>query len=138
MSEVFVDSHAWVALRIPSDADHELAWRVWGELTTEHATFVTSHAVLSETYTFLTRRAGHSYAVGFGRTVRQSSDLVVVYVDRELDEAAWRLFLRYSDKAFSYVDCISFATMEQRGVWQALTYDHHFEQAGFQALLRTD
>jgi predicted nucleic acid-binding protein len=28
--------------------------------------------------------------------------------------------------------------MQRRGVTRALTYDHHFEQAGFEALLRRD
>ena len=33
--------------------------------------------------------------------------------------------------------CISFAVMEQHGISQALTADHHFEQAGFTVLLKT-
>jgi len=32
--------------------------------------------------------------------------------------------------------CISFVVMEQHGIVEALTADHHFEQAGFKALLR--
>jgi hypothetical protein len=31
--------------------------------------------------------------------------------------------------------CISFAVMEDEGLTGALTRDHHFEQAGFKALL---
>jgi uncharacterized protein len=33
-------------------------------------------------------------------------------------------------------DCISFATMQREGIAEALTGDHHFEQAGFIALLK--
>jgi predicted nucleic acid-binding protein len=39
------------------------------------------------------------------------------------------------DKAWSLTDCISFVVMNQHGLTEALTGDHHFEQAGFTALL---
>jgi predicted nucleic acid-binding protein len=34
-------------------------------------------------------------------------------------------------------DCISFVEMESRGLTDALTADHHFEQAGFSVLLKS-
>lgn len=40
------------------------------------------------------------------------------------------------DKGWTLTDCISFVVMQQHGISQALTGDRHFEQAGFQALLR--
>jgi predicted nucleic acid-binding protein len=33
-------------------------------------------------------------------------------------------------------DCISSAVMSEEGIAEALTGDHHFEQAGFLALLK--
>jgi hypothetical protein len=35
-----------------------------------------------------------------------------------------------------WLDCVSFAEMRRRGITEALTRDHHFEQAGFERLLR--
>ncbi len=40
------------------------------------------------------------------------------------------------DKDWSLTDCLSFLLMEERGIADALTADHHFEQAGFRALMR--
>ena len=40
------------------------------------------------------------------------------------------------DQSWSIVDCASFIVMETRQIHEALAFDHHFEQAGFTALLR--
>ena len=42
------------------------------------------------------------------------------------------------DKEWSLTDCLSFVVMQERGISRALAYDHHFEQAGFEALLRRE
>ena len=45
-------------------------------------------------------------------------------------------YVRRPDKAWSLTDCISFVVMTDRGLTEALTGDHHFEQARFHDLLR--
>ena len=50
--------------------------------------------------------------------------------------AGLELHRRRPDKEWSLTDCISFIVMQQQGLAWALAYDHHFEQAGFLALLR--
>jgi predicted nucleic acid-binding protein len=40
------------------------------------------------------------------------------------------------DKEWSLTDCISFIAMEDRGITEAMTADHYFEQAGFTILLK--
>jgi predicted nucleic acid-binding protein len=39
-------------------------------------------------------------------------------------------------KKWSLTDCISFVVMTRAGITEALTGDHHFEQADFVALLK--
>jgi len=46
------------------------------------------------------------------------------------------LYISRPDKDWSLTDCISFVVMKERGLTGALTADHHFEQAGFVALLK--
>jgi len=46
------------------------------------------------------------------------------------------LYTARPDKQWSLTDCISFVVMQNQGVTEALTGDHHFEQAGFVALLK--
>ncbi len=54
----------------------------------------------------------------------------------QLFEQAFNLYKTHEDKAWGLVDCISFVVMKQTGMTQALTFDQHFVQAGFQALMR--
>jgi predicted nucleic acid-binding protein len=49
---------------------------------------------------------------------------------------AFELYTQRQDKAWSHTDCSSFCIMEELGISESLTYDKHFEQAGFIALLR--
>jgi predicted nucleic acid-binding protein len=51
--------------------------------------------------------------------------------DRGMD-----LYERRPDKDWSLTDCISFIVMKEKKLTEALTTDHHFEQAGFAVLLR--
>ncbi|HUY32314.1 MAG TPA: hypothetical protein VMV69_06000 [Pirellulales bacterium] len=60
----------------------------------------------------------------------------VVTMDVTLDDAAWELWRTRLDKEWSLVDCVSFVVMQQRNLTEALTTDHHFEQAGFVRLLK--
>jgi hypothetical protein len=46
------------------------------------------------------------------------------------------LYDERGDKAWSRTDCISFVVMHDLDLRDALTADHHFEQAGFVALLK--
>jgi predicted nucleic acid-binding protein len=45
-------------------------------------------------------------------------------------------YARRPDKSYSLVDCISMVVMEEEGITEALTNDHHFEQEGFTILIR--
>lgn len=75
-------------------------------------------------------------AIAFLKNLKASPAVEVLHVDAELDSAAWQLLAARPDKAWSLVDCSSFAIMQQQHLSQALTNDHHFEQAGFIRLLK--
>jgi uncharacterized protein len=60
----------------------------------------------------------------------------LVPVDERLFSDGFSLFSKRMDKEWSLTDCISFVVMQREGIHEALTGDHHFEQAGFVALLK--
>ncbi|MFH1288868.1 MAG: hypothetical protein ABII25_09280 [bacterium] len=59
-------------------------------------------------------------------------------MDQELWVEGWKLYKERPDKAWSLTDCFSIVVMEKEGLVKALTNDKHFEQAGFQAVLRKE
>jgi predicted nucleic acid-binding protein len=66
---------------------------------------------------------------------REPADTVVP-ASAELYQRGVRLYLDRPDKKWSLTDCISFVVMDDRAIREALTADHHFEQAGFVPLLK--
>jgi predicted nucleic acid-binding protein len=70
--------------------------------------------------------------------LRSGKDCELVSATPELFTAGLKLHAQSTDKEWSLTDCISFIVMRRRNIARALTFDHHFEQAGFEALLRRD
>jgi predicted nucleic acid-binding protein len=66
-----------------------------------------------------------------------AKDVEIVPATMEWFERGMELYEGRPDKEWSLTDCISFAVMTERGVSDALTNDHHFEQAGFRILLKS-
>ena len=59
---------------------------------------------------------------------------LIVPANAETFEKGVDFYHTRPDKQWSLTDCISFVVMLEEGVTEALTGDHHFEQAGFKAL----
>jgi predicted nucleic acid-binding protein len=96
---------------------------------------VTTEAVLLEWLNALsdvsTRRiAAESYV-----RVRADARIEVVPLQSKLMDPTIQLYRGRPDKSWSLTDCLSFLAMERRGLTEALTTDHDFEQAGFRATM---
>jgi uncharacterized protein len=67
---------------------------------------------------------------------RRSDSVIVVPQTSEQFTKALERYEQSPDKNWSLTDCASFQIMETERISAALTHDHHFVQAGFEALLR--
>jgi predicted nucleic acid-binding protein len=97
---------------------------------------LTTDWVLTEVADALSAPANRVACGDFLDDLRRSPAVIVERSSAELFEAGWSLYGERPDKEWSLTDCISFVVMEKHGVVDALTGDHHFEQAGFRAVLR--
>ena len=138
MSDYFGDASYWLALVDDSDQYHEVATQYSTLLALENARIITSQMVLNEV---LAPRSGttperRQDTVGLiDRILRDPNVHVVPQLPEQFEEALLLLRARASDKEWSITDCASFLVMERFNIWEALTNDHHFEQAGFTAML---
>ena len=132
MTFAFADTFYFLAILNAKDAAHQRAL----EFSTSHNTaLLTTAWVLTELADAL---ADLSHRHAFRKVVDDlwaDPDTIIVPPSRRLFEQGVDRYNARSDKEWSLTDCISFVVMEQHDVDEALTGDHHFEQAGFRALL---
>ncbi|NIR47396.1 PIN domain-containing protein [candidate division KSB1 bacterium] len=136
MNQVFVDSNGWIALNSKRDYLHQKTVEANRTRLNGGNRYLTTNFVLDETYSGLLTKVGHFAAVDFGERIRKSKTVRVLRISEQIEEDAWTLFKKYSDKEFSFTDCTSFEVMQQFKITEAFTNDHHFEQMGFQILLK--
>jgi uncharacterized protein len=132
---IFVDSGYLVALAKPRDSLHDRASR-WAECVDEP--LVLTDCVLLEAINFLSHPGDRAKADALYDEIVNGSEYDLVCLSAQLLASAMGLHRERPDKEWSLTDCISFQVMNEQGLTQALAYDHHFEQAGFEALLRRD
>ena len=133
MKPVFADTFFFLALLNPSDAAHGQAVALSRSLRQRR---VTTTWVLTEVGDAMSVGANRSAFLEFLEFIRQSPLVTIVPAREELFERGVGLFSQRPDKKWTLTDCISFVVMHDKNLAEALTEDHHFEQAGFVALLK--
>lgn len=133
MSAVFLDTSFLIAL-VLSDDEHHARAVAWQRAT--RCRLITTEYVLVELMDALSRATLRDLAVRIVEALTANAEVSVVPASAELLRDGFSLYRTSRDKDWGATDCISFAAMRAAGVREALTSDHHFEQAGFRALLR--
>jgi uncharacterized protein len=136
VTRVFVDTWYWVAVTSPRDKWHLPALEARRSLG--NAQLVTTEEVLTE---FLNALSGggpriRREAAGAVHDILTIPDVTVVPSSHQSFLAGVALYEARPDKSYSLTDCISMVAMREAGLTDVLTNDHHFEQEGFQVLIR--
>ena len=129
----FADTHYFLAMMNPRDERHARAVQF---SHTRGDRLLTTAFVLTELADGLARSATRgAFAIVYDR-LRSDPRTQIVPATPNLFDRGLSLYRARPDKDWSLTDCISFVTMSENSVREALTADHHFEQPGFAALLK--
>jgi predicted nucleic acid-binding protein len=136
-SPVFLDSSGVVALLSESDWLHQSASRCFLDIGTAGRSLVTTDWILAEAGNSLARGALRPAFARFAGALLAQRRSTVVFVDAALLLEALSDYVAVADKTWGLVDCVSYRIMRRESIHDAFTADRHFEQAGFNCLLRS-
>ena len=136
MRLIFADAVYYIALLMPKDQAHSDATSF--DDRASDLRIVTTDAIFAEVLAYCAARGTHARTMA----LRMIDDLMneprvtVVRQTPELFDEAPALYRLRPDKAYTLVDCMSMVLCRERGITEVLTFDRHFIQEGFDALLR--
>jgi uncharacterized protein len=130
--ERFVDTGYWLGILNTRDQYHQRALELSDQLV---GPFVTTEPVLFEVGNALARPPWRALAVAFFRNLEVDPTVEIIRPSFDLYTRAVSLYAARPDKSWGLTDCLSFVVMQDRGIREALSADHDFQQAGFRALL---
>ena len=133
MKTVFADTFFFLAVLNPSDSAHKAALALSRQLTNPR---VTTAWVLTEVADAMSEASNRAAFLEFFNFLKQNKFTTIVGASETLFDRGIEFYSKRPDKNWSLTDCISFVVMQDLEIDEALTGDHHFEQAGFRALLK--
>lgn len=131
MNRVFADTSFFIALFVPNDVAHGRAQTA----SAQPMRLVTTAWVLTELGAYFSAPSNRPLFTTLLASLRAHPDVDFIPATQDLFDRAAELYAARPDKAWSLVDCTSFIIMQGEGLTDALTTDHHFTQAGFNAVL---
>ena len=135
---VFVDTSAWLALINKSDVFHVKAKNIRDILLRDNIQFIVTDYVIVEVANSLSKIPWRSSAIQLINSIQLSENIRVVEINKEIYNEAWGLYSKRTDKEWGLTDCASFVVMKRYAITIAFTNDHHFEQMGFNILLKEE
>ena len=133
---VFVDTWAFLALTNRDDTRHPEAVALSQQFFAQRRPLLTTEWVLTEFLGGAARPPLRALVIESVRRALASPRLEVIQADHDDWRRGFELYESHTDKSWSLVDCLSILVCRARGITDVFTCDHHFEQAGFNAILK--
>ena len=131
---MFLDSTYLIALIHERDQFHRRALYWQSIVEASRRSLLTTEFCLVEVADVLSNRGFGALAQALLSDLRNSPLVTIEKCSAALFDRGLMLHRERDDKKWGLTDCISFLVMEDYEVLEALTFDHHFEQAGKVAL----
>lgn len=133
--ELFLDTSFAIALAAGNDQHHRQARRPVEQMELAGTQLVTTRAVLLEIGNVMSGSRVRAGGIALLHSLETDLRTQILPLEESLYHAGRALFSARKDKEWSLTDGISFCVMQDHGIHRALSADHHFQQAGFAALL---
>lgn len=136
MKAVFADTLYWVSLANPRDSWRSTAQAARASLG--DVQIYTTDEVLSEVLTAMSSAGPilRASAVKLVRAILSNPHITVVAQSRGTFIEAVNRYARRPDKSYSLADCCSMNAMDSLKIRMVLTNDRHFEQEGYEVLMK--
>lgn len=136
MKPVFVDASALIALGNQRDNFYSQAQEVRKRLVQSQRKFLTTGFVILELCNAFSNPRLRLTAIRIVESIQQSGQWNYIDASQDLMWKGFDLYRQIQDKSWSLVDCTSIVIARNLAIAEVFTNDHHFEQAGFQILLK--
>ena len=131
---IFTDTSALIAVLNKKDQYHEQAAAAYHDILNGSSFLLITTHVFAETLTRIARRVSQQAAIAAGTGIRNQARITMVTPTIDALDQAWKIFQSYNDQQFSFVDCISFAVMQELNLSRAFAFDKHFKIMGFETI----
>lgn len=131
---MLIDTSGFLCVLDIRDSRHETAASLY-----QSAAFRLTHSyVLVELVSLAkARNFSRKRTLNFISELFDDGHVKLVWIDDRVTQNAVDLLVGREDKEWSLCDAVSFLLMDEYKIYEALTTDHHFEQAGFIKLLES-
>ena len=134
-----MDTAFLIAVIDSSDKYHDMAIKCYKDLIKHKWEVIITEAVLIEIGNGLSKLKWRQVANKWIISIQDSNTIFkVVPTTTGLLNKAINLYGKRLDKEWGLTDCISFVVMEEYKLTNVLTFDHHFEQAGYKIFMDID
>ncbi len=136
MKPIFVDTSALIALGNKRDTFNVQAKNIKQELVKTQRNFITTSLIIVEVCNIFSGLKFRPTAIEIVEGINQSNKWTYIDVGKELMARGFEHFKQMQDKEWGLVDCVSMIVAEEFDSTKIFTNDSHFQQAGFQILLK--
>ncbi|HEX9973159.1 MAG TPA: PIN domain-containing protein [bacterium] len=136
MEELFVDTSYFIALVNTRDENHLLAKEWADEITSRNLKCHISIPIIFEVADGFAKLQRREIGTDLINNVLSSDNYIVHSFSDIIYQQAWQLYASRKDKEWGLTDCYSFELMKEQNLKKALTADKHFEQYGYEILLK--
>lgn len=136
MKEVFGDTGYFIALVNKKDQYHRQAKKWARRLTKEKISCHISIPIVFEIADGFSKIGRREIGIDLLEQISNSVNFIVHSFSEALYNNAKKLYIARKDKEWSLTDCYSFELMKELNISQVLSADKHFEQAGYEILLK--